>query len=73
MAFEQYKKTFAGMQALIALVTIGVMVFIGVHWTQAAMFFGVMQVAAVLGAFWAARIKGLAARRADALPLKGIN
>jgi hypothetical protein len=49
------------------------MMFIGVHWTQAAMFFGVMQVAAVLGAFWAARIKGLAARRSDALPLKGIN
>ena len=73
MAFEQYKKTFARMQVLIALVTIGVMVFVGVHWTQAAMFFLVMQGAAVVGAVWAARIKGLAARRSDALPLKPIN
>jgi hypothetical protein len=53
---EQYKKTFAGTQVVLALVT--VIVFSRTHlWTVALAFLVVTQISAVLGAIWAARIK----------------
>ena len=56
--WEHYRKTFMGMQIVIALVTIGVYLLLG-QLAQAAVFFLVMQISAVMGAVWAARIKAM--------------
>jgi len=54
---EQYKKTFIGTQAIIAIVTF--FVFFKTHqlWFATLVFFLIMQVGAVLGAMWATRLK----------------
>ena len=62
--WEQYRKTFFGMQAVIWLVTIVVYVFFGQQWRMAATFFLVMQFSAVSGAVWAARIRAMMNREA---------
>lgn len=54
---EQYKKTFASMQVFIAMVTAALYFALGRRWTLAAGFFLMMQVGAVFGAAWAARLK----------------
>jgi hypothetical protein len=61
--WEQYKKTFVGMQAVIWLVTITVYLFFGHQWRMAATFLFVMQFSAVSGAVWAARIRGMMQRQ----------
>lgn len=53
---EQYVKTFWGMQAVIALVTLAVFFGLNRIWSLAALFFVVMQASALLGAMWAARL-----------------
>ncbi len=53
---EQYKKTFAGMQIVMVLVT-GVVLARTHLWTVAFGFFVVMQISAVVGAIWATRLK----------------
>jgi hypothetical protein len=57
MWLNQYKKTFVGMQAVIALITAAV--FFGMYrsWAPTLSFFLVLQGAAVAGALWASRIK----------------
>ena len=55
--WEQYRKTFGSMQVFIAQVTVALYVALGRVWTLAAGFFLMMQVGAVLGAGWAARLK----------------
>jgi hypothetical protein len=57
MWLNQYKKTFAGMQTLIALMTAAV--FFGMYrsWAPTLSFFFVMQGAALAGALWASRLK----------------
>jgi hypothetical protein len=59
--WEQYKKTALGIQIVIAIVTIGVLV---ISRTLAAggVFFAAMQLSALLGAGWAARLKRLQER-----------
>jgi hypothetical protein len=54
---EQYKKTFAGTQAVIAIITL--FIFFKTHrmWFATAVFFLVMQAGAVLGSMWATRLK----------------
>src|SRR5664279_2013498 len=54
--WDQYKKTLAGMQTVILLVTL--LVFAWSHlWTLAAVFFAVMQTTSALGAMWGYRLK----------------
>lgn len=53
---ERYRRTFYGTQALIAAVTVAVL--IQSHRIVAALaFFAAMQVGALVGALWAARLK----------------
>ncbi|HTL30547.1 MAG TPA: hypothetical protein VL282_15050 [Tepidisphaeraceae bacterium] len=67
--WEQYRRTFLGMQMVIAMVTI--VVFIGFHsLMQAMVFFAFMQLSAVIGALWAARLKAFITRRQTRLPLQ---
>jgi hypothetical protein len=54
--WEQYQRTFRSMQALILVVTLGVMA--GTHrWTTAGAFFVTMQLGAIFGAKWGNQIK----------------
>ena len=57
MWMKQYKKTFVGMQTVIALITAAV--FFGAYrsWAPTLSFFLVLQGAALAGALWASRIK----------------
>jgi hypothetical protein len=53
---DQYKKTFVGTQAVIAVVTL--LVHLRTHRLDVSLgFFMAMQLGAVLGAFWAARLR----------------
>ena len=65
--WQQYKKTFLGMQLVIAVITGGVL-FWSHLWSLAALFFLTMQVNSVFGAMWAHRLKGKLAPRAGGLP-----
>jgi hypothetical protein len=71
--WAQYKKTFAGTQIMIALVCVAIFVSVGHSFLRTGVFFVVMQVGSIFGAFWAARISAALKRRASALPLKGIH
>jgi len=54
--WNHYKRTFVGMQLVIALVT--VLVFLVSHyWVQAFIFFMVMQLGSAGGAVWGKRLK----------------
>jgi hypothetical protein len=55
--WEQYRKTFGSMQVFIALVTVAMFFALGHAWALAAGFFLMMQVGAIFGAAWAARLK----------------
>jgi hypothetical protein len=54
--WEQYKRTFRSMQALMIVVTLVVMSWTRT-WTYAAAFFAMMQVGAVMGAAWGHQLK----------------
>jgi hypothetical protein len=56
--WEQYKKTFAKTQAVIALVSAGSYLFLGHYVPRALGFFLVMQLAAFVGAAWGVRLRG---------------
>lgn len=56
--WEQYKKTFRGMQIVISLVTIAVLL-VTRRASIAAGFFSMMQCGALFGAMWGARLKRL--------------
>jgi hypothetical protein len=68
--WQHYRKTFLRMQLGIWLVSAGVFIGYGYALPPALIFFAVMQVGALLGAMWAARLTGALRRRADALPLQ---
>jgi len=59
--WEQYKKTATGMQLVIGLVSAVVLLWSHVL-ALAALFFVTMQIASVLGAVWAVRLKGKTSR-----------
>jgi hypothetical protein len=63
--FEQYKKTFWGVQAVIALVTIWTFFACERRLAAAAVFFVMMQVGGVLGAAWANSLKVRLQRRSS--------
>ena len=55
--WQQYRKTFVGMQVTIFLVTVGMYLVLHHEWFLAAKFFVVMQVASVIGVFWGQRLR----------------
>jgi len=55
--WEQYRKTFGSMQVFIAMVVVALFFALGRAWALAAGFFLMMQVGAIFGAMWAARLK----------------
>jgi len=57
MWLTQYKKTFVGMQTVIALITAAVYFGMYRSWGPTLSFFFVLQGAALAGALWASRIK----------------
>jgi CDP-diglyceride synthetase len=57
MWLNQYKKTFVGMQTVIALITAAVSFRMYRSWAPTLSFFFVLQGAAIAGALWASRIK----------------
>ncbi len=71
--WNQYKRTALFMQGGIAITCIVSYFVTGGNWAAVLFFFGVMQVAALLGAAWGASIKHRkernTQRRADRLPL----
>jgi hypothetical protein len=53
---ERYKRTFVGTQAMILAVS--ALIFVKFHvWQAAFLFFAAMQIGAITGATWAARLK----------------
>ena len=70
--WQHYRKTFTGMQVVIWLIAIVVYLFLGHSLGRAAVFFVVMQLSAVIGALWAARLRAMLTRR-TALPLRAVD
>jgi hypothetical protein len=68
--WSQYRKTFWKMQLVISMVTVAVYFGLGHMLSRAAVFWGVMQISAVIGAVWALRVKAWANRAAVKLPLE---
>ena len=68
--WDHYKKTFVGMQIVIAVVCLAVYFFYGHSLVRVAAFFVIMQWSAVMGAVWAARIRAASRRKAVGLPLE---
>lgn len=62
--WEQYKKTFAQMQLVIAVVTLGTYLYLGHEALRSAVFFLMMQAGAVAGARWGLRLKRKVDRQA---------
>jgi hypothetical protein len=57
MWLKQYRKTFVGMQTVIALITVAVYLQMYRSLAPTLSFFFVLQGAAIAGALWASRIK----------------
>jgi uncharacterized membrane protein YfcA len=55
--WEQYKKTFLGMQAVILMIAYVIHTQTYRQWQTTAVFFAVMQLAAFVGAAWAVRLR----------------
>jgi len=58
MWMKQYRKTFVGMQTVIALITAVAYFRIYRSWEPTLSFFLVLEGAALAGALWASRLKG---------------
>jgi hypothetical protein len=67
--WELYKRTFRGMQIAIAMVTI-VIFAITRRWFVASVFLCTMQVGAVMGAVWGARLKRMFQGSSGRLPAR---
>ena len=68
--WERYRKTFVGMQVLIWTVTVAGLLIFGLM--PALLLLVVMQVSAVIGAVWAARLSAIMQRHASGLPLRPV-
>jgi len=55
--WDQYKKTFLGMQVVILMVTAGMYLVLSREVPLVATFFVTLQIAAVLGAYWGDRLR----------------
>jgi hypothetical protein len=58
--WTQYRRTLLRIQAVIAVVTCAALIATGFRAPAATVFFVVMQLGAVVGAMWGARIRGMA-------------
>lgn len=67
--WEQYKRTFWGMQAIICGVSAAIFLWVHVA-ALAALFFITMQLSALLGAMWAARLKNKLERHSAKMMLR---
>lgn len=67
--WEQYKKTAPVMQATIIAASIIIYFITGRLWFVALMFFVMMQIGALLGAAWGARLKSRIQGASNDLPL----
>ena len=56
-AWEQYKKNFSTMQAVILIATVAIYMYLGHETPRAAVFFSMMELGAALGAVWGVRLK----------------
>jgi hypothetical protein len=63
--WEQYKRTFAKTQLVIAVVTGGTYFYMGQLAARSAVFFLMMQMGAVVGAMWGTRLKNKVDRQAS--------
>ena len=61
--WQHYRKTFAAVQVMIAVVTAVVYFSVDRRWVAAMTYFAVMQVFAVVGAAWATRLRRLMEQR----------
>ncbi len=68
--WQQYRKTFFPMQALILLVCAGLYFFLHMPIAAVLVFFAVMQLGNLWGVVWSARLKRRLARDAQRLPLR---
>ena len=57
MIWQQYRKTAVGMQVIIALITGGAYLTMYRSLAPALTLFAILQVGAVLGAYWGVRLK----------------
>jgi hypothetical protein len=57
LMWQQYKRTLTRIQIVIVLATIAVFVGMGQRWFMTVVFFAMMQVGAVVGAWWGDRLK----------------
>jgi hypothetical protein len=55
--WDQYRRTWMGMQLSIAVMTAAVYMLMYRAWQPAALFFLVLQAGSVAGAFWATRLR----------------
>jgi hypothetical protein len=55
--WDQYKKTFIGMQVVILLVTAGMFLVLSRDVTLVATFFATLQLASLLGAYWGGSLR----------------
>jgi uncharacterized membrane protein YfcA len=55
--WQQYKKTFAKTQLVIAIVTAATYLWLGQMVARSAVFFLMMQLGAITGAMWGVRLK----------------
>jgi hypothetical protein len=65
--WQHYRRTFAGMQIMIAVVAFGIYLLMGRQIVAAVTFFMVMQIGALLGAAWAARLRRIMGRQHSGL------
>ena len=55
--WDYYRKTLPRIQLFIALITVGLYFVLAHRWSMAAAFFVMMQVGAVVGAWWGNRLR----------------
>ena len=67
----QYRKTVVPMQLFIVALCAAALFVAKFHWLAVLVMFLVMQLGAVIGAWWAASLQRRLAARQDRLPLEG--
>ena len=67
--WTQYRKTFWPMQAMILVVALVIYFGMDRLFSRAAIFWAIIQIGAVIGAAWAARLKKVILANSNRLPL----
>ena len=69
--WEQYRKTVVLMQLFIVAACAAALFLAKFHWLAVLVMFVIMQLGAVMGAWWAASLQAAHRARQDRLPLQG--